>query len=132
MLIQVPIPAYVGQGSPWGNVGDMKNSGLEFELGWKQVVNDFKYHISANASYAKNILVNLGNATGETILESAGASGVGSYVKGKNEKIIEKKMSATDKLPDIKSSTDKGIAEPTGPISIRKDAFEMGGYKKSK
>ena len=55
-----------------------------------------------------------------------------SYVKGKNEKIIEKKMSATDRLPDIKSSTDKGIAEPTSPISIRKDAFEMGGYKKSK
>ena len=87
MLIQVPIPAYVGQGSPWGNVGDMKNSGLEFELGWKQVVNDFKYHISANASYAKNILVNLGNATGETILENAGASGVGSYVKGKNGEV---------------------------------------------
>ena len=41
-------------------------------------------------------------------------------------------MYATDTLPDIKSSTDKGIAEPTCPISIRKDAFEMGGYKKSK
>ena len=41
-------------------------------------------------------------------------------------------MSATDRLPDIKSSTDKGIAEPTGPISMKKDAFEMGGYKKIK
>lgn len=55
-----------------------------------------------------------------------------SYVKGKNEKIIEKKMSATDKLPDIKSSTDKGMIEPTSPISAKRDAFELGGYKKSK
>ena len=49
-----------------------------------------------------------------------------------NEKIFEKNCSPQDNLPVIKSSPDKGIADPTGPISIRKDAFEMGGYKKSK
>ena len=32
MLITMPIPSYVGETKPIGNVGDMKNSGLEFEL----------------------------------------------------------------------------------------------------
>lgn len=87
MLMQVPIPAYVGQGSPTGNVGDMENKGFEFEIGWQSSIKDFKYHISANASYIQNKLQNLGNATGETILQSAGASGVGDYVKGKNGEV---------------------------------------------
>jgi hypothetical protein len=31
----MPIPSYVGEASPLANVGDMKNSGWEFELGYK-------------------------------------------------------------------------------------------------
>lgn len=84
MLMEQPIPSYVGQGSPIANVGDMQNWGLEFELGWKQKIGDFKYGISANASYLQNKLIKLGNASGEQIYENAGASGVGSYVKGQN------------------------------------------------
>ncbi|WP_321478424.1 TonB-dependent receptor [uncultured Bacteroides sp.] len=87
MLMDQPIPAYVGQSAPIGNVGDMENWGLEFELGWKQKVGDFSYNVSANASYLKNKLVKLGNASGEAIYETAGASGVGSFVKGKNGEV---------------------------------------------
>ena len=36
MLMNLPIPSYVGQSAPIGNVGDMENWGLEFELGWKR------------------------------------------------------------------------------------------------
>ena len=32
MLMDQPIPAYVGKGSPIANAGDMENSGLEFEI----------------------------------------------------------------------------------------------------
>ncbi|HNX88125.1 MAG TPA: TonB-dependent receptor [Paludibacteraceae bacterium] len=88
MLMEQPIPSYVGQGSPIANVGDMQNWGLEFETGWKQTAGDFKYSVSANASYLKNKLIKLGNATGEQIYENAGASGVGSYVKGKNGEVF--------------------------------------------
>ena len=88
MLMEQPIPTYVGQGSPIANVGDMQNWGLEFETGWKQSIGDFKYFLSANASYLKNKLIKLGNATGEQIYENAGASGVGSYVKGKNGEVF--------------------------------------------
>ena len=84
MLMKQPIPSYVGIGAPIANVGDMENWGLEFELGWKQSVGEFNYAVSANASYLKNKLINLGNETGEQIYENAGASGVGSYVKGMN------------------------------------------------
>lgn len=64
MIIPMPIPSYVGESSPLGNVGDMENSGWEFELGYKGHVGDFKYGVKANASYLHNELKNLGNATG--------------------------------------------------------------------
>lgn len=84
MLMDQPIPKYVGQGAPMANVGDMENSGFEFEIGWKHNIGEVNYNISANASYLKNKLVKLGNASGEQIYEDAGASGVGSFIKGKN------------------------------------------------
>ncbi len=88
MLMYQPIPSYVGIGAPIANVGDMENWGLEFELGWKQSVGDFNYAVSANASYLQNKLINLGNETGEQIYQDAGASGVGSYVKGMNGEVF--------------------------------------------
>lgn len=88
MLMYQPIPDYVGLGAPIANVGDMENRGVEFELGWKNSTGDFNYFITANASYLKNKLVNLGNETGEQIYQDAGASGVGSFVKGKNGEVF--------------------------------------------
>ncbi len=64
MIIEMPIPSYVGEAKPYGNVGDMKNSGFEFELSYKWHVNDAKFAIKGNASYLKNELKNLGNETG--------------------------------------------------------------------
>jgi TonB-linked SusC/RagA family outer membrane protein len=88
MLMRKPIPVYAGHNAaPMGNVGDMENSGVEFEIGWKQDIKDFSYRISANASYMKNKLIQLGNANGEAIYETAGASGLGSYIKGQNGEV---------------------------------------------
>ncbi|MDO5523445.1 MAG: TonB-dependent receptor, partial [Bacteroidia bacterium] len=88
MLMDQPIPSYVGQGAPIANAGDMQNWGLEFEAGWRNRVGDFNYFISANASYLQNKLIKLGNASGEAIYESMGATGVGSYVKGMNGEVF--------------------------------------------
>ena len=87
MLMYQPIPDYVGKGAPYGNIGDMQNSGFEFETSYKLKVKDFTFNIAANASYLKNKLIKLGNASGEAIYADAGASGVGSYVKGKNGEV---------------------------------------------
>lgn len=64
MLKPMSIPSYLGETKPWGNVGDMENSGVEFELGYKFRSGDWAFNVNANASYLKNKLINLGNDTG--------------------------------------------------------------------
>ncbi len=87
MLQTQPIPSYVGQSAPMANLGEMTNWGLEFELGWSHQVGDFHYSINGNATFLRNKLINLGNASGETVYESAGASGVGDFIKGQNGEV---------------------------------------------
>jgi TonB-linked SusC/RagA family outer membrane protein len=87
MLMAVPIPGYVGVEASIGNVGDMENWGLEFEIGWKNDISDFHYFVNANASFLRNKLVRLGNASGENVYENAGASGVGAFIKGSNGEV---------------------------------------------
>jgi len=82
MLMDVPIPTYVGKEAPVANVGDMENSGFEIEVSYKDNIGDFSYNVSANASYLKNVLVNLGNESG--IIWHDGAQGLGSFVRGEN------------------------------------------------
>ena len=84
MLMDKPIPSYVGQGAPMSNLGDMRNWGHEFELGWQHQIGDFHYSVNANASLLRNRLINLGNESGEAVYQSNGASGIGDYVKGSN------------------------------------------------
>ena len=64
MIIEMPIPSYVGEAKPLANVGDMQNSGVEFELCYKWNVSDAHFAVKANASYLHNELKNLGNDTG--------------------------------------------------------------------
>ncbi len=64
MIISMPIPSYVGETKPLGNVGDMENSGFELELGYKWNVADARFAVKGNATYLKNELKNLGNDTG--------------------------------------------------------------------
>ena len=64
MIIEMPIPSYVGEARPLANVGDMENSGVEFELGYKWNIRDARFAVKGNASYLHNKLKNLGNDTG--------------------------------------------------------------------
>ncbi|WP_245542036.1 TonB-dependent receptor [Proteiniphilum acetatigenes] len=64
MLMVMPIPSYVGESKPWGNVGEMENSGFEFETSYRFKVSDFNFRIGGNATYLKNKLIKLGNETG--------------------------------------------------------------------
>lgn len=78
MIIEMPIPSYVGESKPLGNVGDMENSGFEFELGYKWNIGKAKFGIKANATYLHNELKNLGNDTGYLDLDGIqGFSGGG-------------------------------------------------------
>lgn len=85
MLMTMPIPSYVGETKPIGNVGDMENSGWEFELGYKWNVKDARFSVKANATYLKNELKNLGNDTG--FLDLDGIHGfTGGGTRGENGK----------------------------------------------
>ena len=64
MIIEMPIPSYVGEARPLANVGDMENSGWEFELGYKWNISDATFAVKGNAAYLKNELKNLGNSDG--------------------------------------------------------------------
>lgn len=64
MLKEKPVPSYLGESRPWGNVGSMKNEGWEFEIGWNHHHGDWDFGASLNLSYLKNKLINLGNADG--------------------------------------------------------------------
>ncbi|MCU7549708.1 TonB-dependent receptor [Chitinophagaceae bacterium LB-8] len=55
ILRPVVIPGYVGVSSnPWANVADMKNTGIEVELGYHKSFGDFNFSVNANGSYLKN------------------------------------------------------------------------------
>lgn len=64
MIIAMPIPGYVGESAPLANVGDMTNSGVEMELGYKWRIGTANFSAKGNASYLHNELTNLGNSTG--------------------------------------------------------------------
>ncbi|MBN1187841.1 MAG: TonB-dependent receptor, partial [Bacteroidales bacterium] len=54
-------PEYLGfQDVPFENKGEVKNSGWEFDLGYRQMESDLKYSIIANLSYLKNEVVSYG------------------------------------------------------------------------
>lgn len=59
MLQQFPIPLYVGLTSPWENAGSMRNNGWDLSLTWRDEINDFKYHVTANISDVQNEVTNL-------------------------------------------------------------------------
>jgi TonB-dependent starch-binding outer membrane protein SusC len=64
MLMKMVVPSYVGDSKPTGNVGDMRNWGVELDASYKLKLGQLNMRIGANASYLKNELINLGNSEG--------------------------------------------------------------------
>jgi hypothetical protein len=61
MLLQVPTPGQTGiQNSPYQNAGEMKNSGIELSLEYRNMDHAFTYSFGGNFSTIKNKVVSLG------------------------------------------------------------------------
>ena len=75
MLMTMNIPSYVGESKPTGNVGIMKNSGVEFEAAYKYSKGDFNFRLGGNLSYLHNELVEYGNESGWANLDSFQGTG---------------------------------------------------------
>ena len=82
MLMTIPLPEYIGDTRPIGNVGKMENSGVEFDFSYRFNVSDFNFRIGANATYLKNKLINLGNDTGWQNYD--GAHSIGTITRAEN------------------------------------------------
>lgn len=55
ILRQVTIPGYVGvSNEPYANIADMKNTGVELEVGYNKRLGEFGLGLSGNVSYLKN------------------------------------------------------------------------------
>ena len=62
MLVPASWTILAGTASkPNVNMGDMKNTGVDFQVSWRDKVGNFSYNISANASWYKNEVVKLGS-----------------------------------------------------------------------
>ena len=82
MLIQMPVPAYVGESSPWGNSGRMLNQGVEFEGSYKFGKGDWNFRLGGNATYLYNRLISMGNESGFQNYDSF--QGAGAMTRGEN------------------------------------------------
>lgn len=81
ILRQVVIPGYVGVGSdPWDNVADMKNTGIEVELGYQKRIGDFNLSLNANFSYLKNEVTHVAADT-NFLAGSAGFQSMGNVTR---------------------------------------------------
>ncbi len=64
ILREVFIPGYVGvSNDPTGNVADMKNKGVEVELGYRNRIGDVNFSVNANGSYLKNTVTYVASDT---------------------------------------------------------------------
>lgn len=62
MIVRMPVPSYVGAGSPYGNVGTMENKGFEFNVEHENKIGDVQYNVGLNLSFIKNEVTDLGGA----------------------------------------------------------------------
>jgi TonB-dependent starch-binding outer membrane protein SusC len=61
-LVQAPALGTTGADAPWINGGDVKNSGLEFVLGWKDNIGEVQYGITLSGATLRNEVTRLANA----------------------------------------------------------------------
>ena len=61
MLLAINLPGYVGASdSPYGNIADMKNSGIDFDLGYNKSIGAVNLNLIAITSYNKNVVTGIG------------------------------------------------------------------------
>ncbi len=83
MLCEIRVPLDAGYSSQYANVGDMRNSGIEFSLNYDVVRNrDLVWNIYANATHYKNKILRLNDDNKGTDLEGHPGYVSGSYFYG--------------------------------------------------
>jgi hypothetical protein len=74
LLFKIDTPAELGASSSTVNGGSVQNTGLEFELGWKDQIGDFGYSISGNFSSLHNKVLSLADRAGRIVNTDASST----------------------------------------------------------
>ena len=82
MLQVMPVPTYLGESKPWGNVGTMSNQGAELDVNYRYSVGDFNFSLGGNVTYVNTLLLNAGNETG--IVDVSSYHQMGTIARGEN------------------------------------------------
>jgi TonB-linked outer membrane protein, SusC/RagA family len=81
LLVSInPIPE-IGVSSTYINAGDVLNTGLEFELGWKDTIGDFSYSINGNFSTLHNEVLSMPSAKTRIEGTTGGVSGLNNKIR---------------------------------------------------
>ncbi len=72
LLLDAPIPAFIGNAPPTINGGDVENKGFETEAGFRQAMGDWRFDISLTGTYNVNEVTSIDND--EERLYGAGVS----------------------------------------------------------
>lgn len=63
------LPDYVGTSAPYTNSGEVRNRGVDFEIGWNgNIGRDFHYYIKPNFTFARNKIIYMNEVTPEESL----------------------------------------------------------------
>lgn len=60
LLLNLPQAWATGVGSIWTNYGEMRNTGVEVSIGWRDKAGDVDYSVSANLSTVRNKVLRMG------------------------------------------------------------------------
>ncbi len=95
------IPSYTGLTLPDQNIGEVTNQGIEFVVNYNQIVNDFKYYVGANLTYAKNKIVFFDEAANTTEWQRRTGYPIDSWLMYKTDGIFQSKeeIEATPHFP---------------------------------
>ena len=77
ILVAIPIPGYVGVvGQPIVNAAEVRNSGLEFTLNWRETAGNLFYSIGGNLTTVNNEVLSLGRGNEDIFGGGVGVGGM--------------------------------------------------------
>lgn len=72
LLLEAPIPAFIGNQAPIVNGGSVQNTGTELEIIYREQSSSFRYSIGLSGAYNKNEVTSINNEEGRLFGANAG------------------------------------------------------------
>ncbi len=90
------VPQTTGLSLPRQNIGEVKNKGWEFNIGYRNQIKDFKYNFSVNGGYAQNRIVFWDEAPGAPDWQRSTGKPMDTYVTYKYDGVFKDQADIVD------------------------------------